>query len=158
MLRTAARTSHRQVIQICIRSSAVFSVQSRPPTRPISTLLPNVSPPLSTALPSDSYQLRPTSEKNGAAEEALFDQEVEDVKQWWASPRYEGIRRPYSAEDVISKRGTLQQTYPSSLMARKLFNLLKERAAADEPVYTSIEGQGKIFFEDEGLTIGSGSH
>ncbi|KAJ6151565.1 hypothetical protein N7470_007162 [Penicillium chermesinum] len=50
--------------------------------------------------------------------------------------RYEGIKRPYSAADVVSKRGSLQQTYPSSLMARKLFNLLNERAAAGEPVHT----------------------
>ena len=158
MLRTAASTSHRQAVQRRIRSSAAFSFQSRPAARAMSSHLPTVLPPLSTALPSDSYQLRPTSEKNGAAEEALFDQEVEDVKQWWASPRYEGIRRPYSAEDVISKRGTLQQTYPSSLMARKLFNLLKERAAAGEPVHTSIESQGKRVLEDEELTFVSGSH
>lgn len=102
----------------------------------MSSHLPAVQPPLSTALPSDSYQLLPTSDKSGGAEDALFTQEVEDVKGWWASPRYEGIRRPYSAEAVVSKRGTLQQTYPSSLMARKLFNLIKDRAAAGEPVHT----------------------
>ena len=102
----------------------------------MNTQLPTVKPPLSTTLPSDSYQLLPTSEKTGPAEDALFAQEIEDVRQWWASPRYEGIKRPYSAEDVVSKRGTLQQTYPSSLMARKLFNLFKEKAAAGEPVHT----------------------
>ena len=59
------------------------------------------------------------------------------MKDWWASPRYKGIKRPYSAEDVVSKRGALQQSYPSSLMARKLFNLLEERAAKGEPVHTS---------------------
>ena len=58
-------------------------------------------------------------------------------EDWWASPRYKGIKRPYSAEDVVSKRGALQQSYPSSLMARKLFNLLEERAAKGEPVHTS---------------------
>ncbi|CAD6589874.1 MAG: hypothetical protein ASARMPREDX12_004060 [Alectoria sarmentosa] len=102
----------------------------------MSSHLPAVKPPLSTALPSDSYQLLPTSKKSGAAEDTLFTQQVEDVKQWWASPRFEGIQRPYSAEDVVSKRGTLQQTYPSSLMARKMFNLFKERAAVGEPVHT----------------------
>lgn len=102
----------------------------------MSSRLPAVTPPLSTALPSDSYQLLPTNEKAGSREDALLDQQVEDVKQWWASERYKGVRRPYSAEDVVSKRGSLQQTYPSSLMARKLFNLLKERAAAGEPVHT----------------------
>ncbi|KAI7534907.1 Methylisocitrate lyase, partial [Hortaea werneckii] len=40
------------------------------------------------------------------------------------------------AEDVVSKRGTLQQVYPSSLMARKLFNLLEQRMAEGKPVHT----------------------
>jgi isocitrate lyase len=103
--------------------------------RMAAALLP-VQPPVSAALPSDSFQLLPTVQKAGEAEDALFDQQVADVKDWWNSPRYEGIKRPYSAEDVVSKRGTLQQTYPSSIMARKLFNLLEERSSAGEPVHT----------------------
>ena len=98
---------------------------------------PPAQPPVSTTLPADAYQLLSTAEKAGPTEDALFEQQVRDVQQWWDSPRYEGIKRPYSAEDVVSKRGTLQQTYPSSLMARKLFNLLNERAAAGQPVHTS---------------------
>ena len=137
MLRTAARGLAWQTAQRHIGFSLALSSHLRNTAKAMSTHLPTVKPPLSTALPSDSYQLLPTSEKSGAAEDTLLAQEVEDVKQWWASPRYEGIRRPYSAEDVVSKRGTLQQTYPSSLMARKLFNLLKEKAAVGEPVHTS---------------------
>lgn len=102
----------------------------------MATQLPTVEPPISTTLPSDSYQLFPTSEKSGSAEDTFFDQQVKDVEQWWASSRYKGVKRPYSAEDVVSKRGTLQQTYPSSLMARKLFHLFRERAAAGKPVHT----------------------
>src|SRR5271163_585480 len=112
--------------------------------RPMSSGLPRmaaalspVQPPVSAALPSDSFQLLATVQKAGEAEDTLFDQQVSDVKDWWNSPRYKGIKRPYSAEDVVSKRGTLQQTYPSSIMARKLFNLLNERAASGEPVHTS---------------------
>lgn len=104
-------------------------------TRLLSSL-PSVDPPISTSHPSDSFQLLPETEKAGGAEDILFQKQVEDVKQWWASDRYKGIKRPYSAEDVVSKRGTLQQSYPSSLMARKLFNLLNERAAAGLPVHT----------------------
>jgi isocitrate lyase len=96
-----------------------------------------VQPPVSTTLPSDAYQLLSTQEKAGEAEDALYDQQIRDVESWWSSPRYEGIKRPYTAADVVSKRGSLQQTYPSSLMARKLFNLLNERAAAGQPVHTS---------------------
>ncbi|KAJ5787593.1 Isocitrate lyase/phosphorylmutase [Penicillium paradoxum] len=95
-----------------------------------------VQPPVSTTLPSDAYQLLSTQEKAGAAEDALYEQQIRDVESWWSSPRYEGIKRPYTAEDVVSKRGSLQQSYPSSLMARKLFNLLNERAAAGQPVHT----------------------
>ncbi|KAB8256717.1 isocitrate lyase [Aspergillus pseudonomiae] len=95
-----------------------------------------VEPPVSTALPSDSYQLLSTADKAGAAEDALYEQQIKDVEAWWQSPRFEGIKRPYSAADVVSKRGSVQQTYPSSLMARKLFNLLNERAAEGKPVHT----------------------
>ena len=103
-----------------------------------SSALPPVNPPVSSSLPSDSYQLLSTPDKAGDAEDALFKQQVQDIKEWWTSPRYQGIKRPYSAEDVVSKRGSLQQIYPSSLMARKLFNLLNEKAAKGEPVHTSL--------------------
>ncbi|GAB1217358.1 hypothetical protein ATERTT37_006597 [Aspergillus terreus] len=81
-------------------------------------------------------ELLSTADKAGAAEDALYEQQIKDVEAWWKSPRFEGIKRPYSAADVVSKRGSLQQTYPSSLMARKLFNLLNERAAEGKPVHT----------------------
>jgi len=93
--------------------------------------------PLSTNLPSDAFQLLSTPEKAGAFEDALYEQQTRDVEAWWASERFEGVKRPYSAADIVSKRGSLQQTYPSSLMARKLFNLLNERAIQGLPVHTS---------------------
>lgn len=101
-----------------------------------STLAP-VEPPLPSSHPTDSFQLLSTEEK-ASAEDEIFDAQVQQVKEWWASPRYEGIKRPYSAEVVVSKRGALQQVYPSSLMARKLFNLLEERAKEGKPVHTSM--------------------
>jgi isocitrate lyase len=103
-----------------------------------SSPLQPVDPLVSSVLPGDSFQLLAEASKAGQAEDALFDEQVQQVKDWWASPRFKGIKRPYSAEDVVSKRGALQQTYPSSLMARKLFNLFEERAAKGEPVHTSV--------------------
>ncbi|KAK5128692.1 hypothetical protein LTR85_000025 [Meristemomyces frigidus] len=102
----------------------------------MSTALPPVDPPLSSSLPTDSFHLLAEPDKPGAAEDALFADQVAQVRAWWSTPRYAGIKRPYSAEDVVSKRGTLQQVYPSSLMARKLFNLLSQRAAEGKPVHT----------------------
>ncbi|KAK5655966.1 hypothetical protein OQA88_5104 [Cercophora sp. LCS_1] len=98
--------------------------------------LPPVSPPISTAFPSESFQLLSEAEKAGAAEDALLQQQIKDVEAWWASPRYKGIKRDWTAADVVSKRGSLQQSYPSSVMARKLWNLVQERSAAGKPIHT----------------------
>ena len=134
---TMIRTSALRVLRIEGSKAHVrWNFNSR--TMATSSNLPRVSPPLSTTLPTDAYQLLPESQKAGTAEDILFEQQVQDVQDWWGTPRFEGIKRDYSAEDIVSKRGSLQQTYPSSLMARKLFDLLKERAAASEPVHTSV--------------------
>ncbi|PGH10532.1 isocitrate lyase [Polytolypa hystricis UAMH7299] len=138
MIRNFFRSLPRQ-----LRQSAPTSRLVRSSIRPFSCsylsmapALPPVNPPVSTVLPADSFQLLSTQGKVGLAEDELFEEQVKAVKEWWASPRYEGIKRPYSAEAVVSKRGSLQQTYPSSIMARKLFNLLNERAAESKPVHT----------------------
>ncbi|KAK3110232.1 mitochondrial 2-methylisocitrate lyase, partial [Teratosphaeriaceae sp. CCFEE 6253] len=101
----------------------------------MSSSLPAVDPPLPSTHPTDAFHLLPENQKP-AAEDAIFAAQVEQVHAWWATPRYAGIKRPYSAEDVVAKRGTLQQVYPSSLMARKLFDLLETRAKAGQPVHT----------------------
>lgn len=137
MFRTAARALRQQ--RRCIPQPVV----SRLATRTVgygaahmsSTLAP-VQPPLPSTRPTDSFQLLKESEKPDAEQE-IFDQQIQEVKEWWSSPRYKGIKRPYSPEDVVSKRGSLQQVYPSSLMARKLFNLLEERYSQKQPVHTS---------------------
>ncbi|TQS35135.1 hypothetical protein Golomagni_04452 [Golovinomyces magnicellulatus] len=87
-------------------------------------------------LSTDDFQLLPEQEKTGAAEDELYKKQVKDVTAWWASPRFEGIKRSYSATDVVSKRGSQLQVYPSSVMARKLFNLVKEREAVGKPIHT----------------------
>ena len=83
-----------------------------------------------------TYQLASPRHKRGPAEDLFFDERVRMYKDWWMSPRYEGVRRPYTAEDVVSKCGTLHSTAPSSIMARKLFRILKARAEERLPVHT----------------------
>ena len=78
-------------------------------------------------------------------ENAYIEQEVQNVKKWWATSRWDGIKRPYTADQVVSKRGTLRQTYPSSSMATKLFKLLQERSATKDPVHTSTLGSLSSF-------------
>lgn len=140
----ARRLPYRQLgCRRCLPSTTLSSPRTftsgYPRMAPHSSPLSPVDPPISATLPSDAFQLLSTDDKVGATEDALFEQQVRDVEEWWKTPRFEGIKRPYSARDVVSKRGTLQQSYPSSLMARKLFNLLNERAAEGKPVHTSKE-------------------
>ena len=44
--------------------------------------------------------------------------------------------RPYTAEQVVAKRGTLPLTYPSDTIGKKLWALLEERFATGTPSHT----------------------
>ncbi|KAI1109492.1 isocitrate lyase [Nemania sp. NC0429] len=139
MLRRAIPRVPRRLITASPRTprTPLRTVSARPISSTAARMsLPPVEPPLSTALASDSFQLLPEAKKAGAAEDALYESQIKDVEAWWATPRFAGIKRPYSAADVVSKRGSQMQSYPSSVMARKLFNLIKERQAAGEPIHT----------------------
>ncbi|KAK4569612.1 mitochondrial 2-methylisocitrate lyase [Recurvomyces mirabilis] len=94
-----------------------------------------ISPPLPSTQTTDAFQLLPETNKP-SSEDQIYADQVKQVEEWWSTPRYAGIKRPYSAADVVSKRGTLNQTYPSSLMARKLFDLLETRLKEGKPVHT----------------------
>ncbi|CAM9310521.1 unnamed protein product, partial [Sphacelaria rigidula] len=56
-----------------------------------------------------------------------FAREVERMKQWWTSPRFRHTLRPFSAEEVVSLRGTIPETYASNIQARKLWELLESK-------------------------------
>ena len=137
MVRTIIKGRPRQLCRIQPSSTHYYS--SVPHASQLNPHSPINSRSMSSYASTDAYQLLSTAEKQGPSEDALYDQQVQEVNRWWASPRYDGIKRPYSADAVVSKRGSLPQTYPSSLMAKKLFNLLKERAAQGEPVHTSTQ-------------------
>ena len=59
----------------------------------------------------------------------MFESTVASVEQWLASPRFAQIHRPYTARDIVSKRGSMPVQPPaSSLMADKLYALLERNA------------------------------
>ena len=58
-------------------------------------------------------------------EDEVFEREVQQVKQWWSSPRFAGVARPYTAESVVSKRGTVRPQYLSNEQAKKMWTLLE---------------------------------
>ena len=40
-----------------------------------------------------------------------FEREIEELKQWFASPRFKGITRVYTAREVAEQRGTIRPQY-----------------------------------------------
>ncbi|XP_073060872.1 isocitrate lyase [Primulina eburnea] len=62
-------------------------------------------------------------------EENRFEAEVAEVQAWWNTERFKLTSRPYSARDVVALRGSLQITYPSNELAKKLWRTLKTHKA-----------------------------
>ncbi|KAH7922042.1 isocitrate lyase and phosphorylmutase [Leucogyrophana mollusca] len=71
-----------------------------------------------------------------ANERAAFQAEVAEVEQWFKSPRFARVKRPYTAAQVVAKRGTIPIKYPSDLQGKKLFALLSEHAKNGTPSHT----------------------
>nr|ABP96877.1 isocitrate lyase [Tuber borchii] len=70
------------------------------------------------------------------AEQKAFEAEVEAVKQWWSSPRWHYTKRPFTAEQIVSKRGNLPIFYPSNDQSKKLWGILEKKFDSKEPSYT----------------------
>lgn len=62
-------------------------------------------------------------------EQQAFLEEVEKVKQWWATDRFKHVKRPYTAESIVSKRGTLPTHYRSDAQAKKAWKLFQQHKA-----------------------------
>lgn len=60
-------------------------------------------------------------------EDDLFAREVAEVKQWWSDPRWRYTKRPFTAEQIVSKRGNLKIEYPSNAQSKKLWKILEGR-------------------------------
>jgi len=50
-----------------------------------------------------------------------FESEVSETARWFASPRFEGITRLYSARQVVEQRGTISTDYPVAKVAAEQF-------------------------------------
>jgi len=62
-------------------------------------------------------------------EEQQYLQEVEAVKKWWTDSRWRYTKRPFTAEQIVQKRGTIKIEYPSNAQAKKLWKLVEDRFA-----------------------------
>ncbi|WP_345763621.1 isocitrate lyase [Diaminobutyricibacter sp. McL0608] len=61
--------------------------------------------------------------------------------EWDADPRWEGIRRDYTAADVVALRGTVQEDRTLARRgAEKLWELIHESGTADDPQWVAALG------------------
>lgn len=61
------------------------------------------------------------------AEEQQYQQEVADVKKWWTDSRWRYTKRPFTAEQIVAKRGNLKIDYPSNAQSKKAWRTIEAR-------------------------------
>ncbi|KAJ4133940.1 isocitrate lyase 1 [Fusarium equiseti] len=69
-------------------------------------------------------------------EDELFQKEVEAVNTWWSDSRWRHTKRPFTAEQIVSKRGYLPVDYASNAQAKKLWKILEHRFENRDASYT----------------------
>ncbi|KAJ3521989.1 hypothetical protein NM688_g8940 [Phlebia brevispora] len=86
----------------------------------------------STVLPS--LPLQPPS---GDVEQAQFNEQVQEIQSFFDQPRFKGLKRPYTAEQIAASQGSLPVLpLSSTLLSDKLYRLFEERAKEGKPVHT----------------------
>lgn len=84
-----------------------------------------------------SVPILPISPPSLEKESAQFNARVKDMEDFFAQPRFNGTKRPYSAASVVAKQGSMPiLPLPGTLLADKLFGLLTNAAKAGQPVHT----------------------
>lgn len=69
-------------------------------------------------------------------EDRAFQEEVAAVKKWWSDSRWRYTKRPFTAEQIVAKRGTISIQYPGNVLSKKLWNILEGRFKNKEASFT----------------------
>ncbi|EIW87124.1 isocitrate lyase and phosphorylmutase [Coniophora puteana RWD-64-598 SS2] len=79
----------------------------------------------------------PTQPLTPEQESAQLDARVTDIESFFATQRFSGIKRPYSARSVAIKQGSAPVLpLPSAMLANKLWSLFTEAAGQGKPIHT----------------------
>ena len=79
----------------------------------------------------------PLSPPSPADEDSQFKARVQQTQAFFDQPRFANLNRPYTAEAVTSKQGSLPVLpLSSTLLADKLWRLFEERSKESKPVHT----------------------
>ena len=74
----------------------------------------------------------PSLFKKEESQEASFDRQVSEVKEWWKDSRWRHTKRPYTAEAIVAKRGSIKPQNVSNIQAKKLWQILEGRQQRKE--------------------------
>lgn len=69
-------------------------------------------------------------------EEQKFQEQVQQIKQWWADSRWRYTKRPFTAEQIASKRGSIMPQYANNEVSKKLWNVLEDRFKQGDASFT----------------------
>lgn len=58
-------------------------------------------------------------------EDRKYLEDVQAVKNWWKDSRWRFTKRPFTAEQIVAKRGNLKIDYPSNVQAKKLWDIVE---------------------------------
>lgn len=58
-------------------------------------------------------------------EDQKYLDDVQAVKDWWQDSRWRYTTRPFTAEQIVAKRGNLKIDYPSNVQSKKLWKLIE---------------------------------
>ncbi|RJE23633.1 Isocitrate lyase [Aspergillus sclerotialis] len=71
-----------------------------------------------------------------ANEDQKYLEEVQAVKSWWQDSRWRYTKRPFTAEQIVAKRGNLKIEYPSNTQSKKLWGILEKNFKNRETSFT----------------------
>lgn len=79
----------------------------------------------------------PLAPPSAEEENDAFQRRVASLTEFFAQPRFKGVKRPYTASDIATKQGSLPVIPPlSAMLADKLFNVLSKAEEEKKPAHT----------------------
>ncbi|KAL2814722.1 isocitrate lyase [Aspergillus cavernicola] len=69
-------------------------------------------------------------------EDKKYLEDVQAVQNWWKDSRWRYTKRPFTAEQIVAKRGTLKVEYPSNVQAKKLWGIVEGNFQRKEASFT----------------------
>jgi isocitrate lyase len=81
------------------------------------------------------------------SEDQKYWDDVKAVKEWWNDSRWRYTKRPFSAEQIVAKRGNLKIQYPSNVMSKKLWGLVEDHFKVGE--WTAYHQRSKAPEKDD---------